>query len=125
MLPKLRTTTSKDLTDTAATSRNKLTDLVSKNNSTKSRVNIAAHNAIREKIEYMEPAEKDAMYPHMADGKKRKTSFKEPSQNMLTKMQINNLRNENRKINTKLVVLENQLAQKDKLFEDMYKAAFT
>ena len=46
-------------------------------------------------------------------------------QNMLTKMQINNLRNENRKINTKLVVLENQLAQKDKLFEDMYKAAFT
>ncbi len=28
-------------------------------------------------------------------------------QNMLTKMQINNLRNENRKINTKLVVLEN------------------
>lgn len=46
-------------------------------------------------------------------------------QNMLTKMQINNLRNENRKINTKLVVLENQLAQKDKLFEDMYRAAFT
>ena len=45
-------------------------------------------------------------------------------QNMHTKMQINNLRNENRKINTKLVVLENQLAQKDKLFEDMYKAAF-
>ena len=44
---------------------------------------------------------------------------------MLTKMQINNLRNENRKINTKLVVLENQLAQKDKLFEDMYRAAFT
>ena len=44
---------------------------------------------------------------------------------MHTKMQINNLRNENRKINTKLVVLENQLAQKDKLFEDMYKAAFT
>jgi len=31
-------------------------------------------------------------------------------QNMHTKMQINNLRNENRKINTKLVVLENQLA---------------
>ena len=86
MLPKLRTTTSKDLTDTAVTSRNKLTDLVSKNNSTKSRVNIAAHNAIREKIEYMEPAEKDAMYPHMADDKKRKTSFKEPSQNMLTKI---------------------------------------
>lgn len=45
-------------------------------------------------------------------------------QNMHTKMQINNLRNENRKINTKLVVLENQLSQKDKLFEDMYKAAF-
>ena len=39
-------------------------------------------------------------------------------------MQINNLRHENRKINTKLLVLENQLAQKDKLFEDMYKAAF-
>ena len=43
---------------------------------------------------------------------------------MMTKMQINNLRHENRKINTKLLVLENQLAQKDKLFEDMYKAAF-
>ena len=43
---------------------------------------------------------------------------------MQTKMQINTLKNENRKINTKLHVLENQLAQKDKLFEDMYKAAF-
>ena len=31
-------------------------------------------------------------------------------QNMMTKMQINNLRHENRKINTKLLVLENQLA---------------
>ena len=39
-------------------------------------------------------------------------------------MEINNLRNENRKINTKMLVLENQLIQKDKLFEDMYKAAF-
>ena len=46
-------------------------------------------------------------------------------QNMHTKMQINSLRNENRKINTKLLVLENQLAQKDKLFEDMYRAAFS
>jgi hypothetical protein len=45
-------------------------------------------------------------------------------QNMHTKMQINSLRNENRKIGTKLLVLENQLVQKDKLFEDMYKAAF-
>ena len=45
-------------------------------------------------------------------------------QNMQTKMHINTLKNENRKINTKLHVLENQLAQKDKLFEDMYKAAF-
>ena len=43
---------------------------------------------------------------------------------MQTKMEINNLRNENRKINTKMLVLENQLSQKDKLFEDMYKAAF-
>jgi len=43
---------------------------------------------------------------------------------MQTKMQTNSLRNENRKINTKLLVLENQLVQKDKLFEDMYKAAF-
>lgn len=31
-------------------------------------------------------------------------------QNMITKMEINGLRNENRKINTKLLVLENQLA---------------
>lgn len=46
-------------------------------------------------------------------------------QNMHTKVQINSLRNENRKINTKLQVLENQLAQKDKLFEDMYRAAFS
>ena len=45
-------------------------------------------------------------------------------QNMHTKIQINNLKNENRKINTQLLILENQLAQKDKLFEDMYKAAF-
>jgi len=45
-------------------------------------------------------------------------------QNMLTKMEVHSLRNENRKINTKLVVLEQQLAQKDKLFEDMYRAAF-
>jgi len=43
---------------------------------------------------------------------------------MHTKIQINNLKNENRKINTQLVVLESQLSQKDKLFEDMYKAAF-
>jgi len=39
-------------------------------------------------------------------------------------MQINDLLNENRKINTKLQALENQLVQKDKLFEDMYKVAF-
>ena len=45
-------------------------------------------------------------------------------QNMHTKIEVNGLRNENRKINTKLLVLENQLAQKDKLFEDMYRAAF-
>ena len=45
-------------------------------------------------------------------------------QNMHTKIQFNNLKNENRKINTQLLILENQLAQKDKLFEDMYKAAF-
>jgi len=45
-------------------------------------------------------------------------------QNMQTKMKINSLQNENRKINTKMMVLENQLQQKDKLFEDMYKAAF-
>ena len=44
---------------------------------------------------------------------------------MHTKVQINSLRNENRKISTKLQVLENQLAQKDKLFEDMYRAAFS
>ena len=31
-------------------------------------------------------------------------------QNMVTKMEINGLRNENRKIQTKLLVLENQLA---------------
>ena len=43
---------------------------------------------------------------------------------MHTKIQFNNLKNENRKINTQLLILENQLAQKDKLFEDMYKAAF-
>ena len=43
---------------------------------------------------------------------------------MHTKIHINSLTNENRKINTKLQVLENQLVQKDKLFEDMYKAAF-
>ena len=43
---------------------------------------------------------------------------------MQTKMKINSLQNENRKINTKMMVLENQLQQKDKLFEDMYKAAF-
>ena len=46
-------------------------------------------------------------------------------QNMHTKIQINSLKSENRKISTKLQVLENQLVQKDKLFEDMYKAAFT
>ena len=40
-------------------------------------------------------------------------------------MQINSLKNENRKINTRVVVLENQLIQKDKLFEDMYKMAFS
>lgn len=45
-------------------------------------------------------------------------------QNMHTKMEINSLRTQNRKINTKLMMLENQLAQKDKLFEDMYRAAF-
>ena len=43
---------------------------------------------------------------------------------MHTKMEINSLRTQNRKINTKLMMLENQLAQKDKLFEDMYRAAF-
>ena len=45
--------------------------------------------------------------------------------NMKSKIQVNGLKTENRKINTKLLVLENQLVQKDKLFEDMYRAAFS
>lgn len=46
-------------------------------------------------------------------------------QNMQTKVQMNGLKTENRKITTKMHNLENQLAQKDKLFEDMYKVAFS
>ena len=44
---------------------------------------------------------------------------------MQTKVQINGLKTENKKITTKMHNLENQLAQKDKLFEDMYKVAFS
>ena len=44
---------------------------------------------------------------------------------MQTKVQINGLKTENRKITTKMHALENQLAQKDKLFDDMYKVAFS
>ena len=41
-----------------------------------------------------------------------------------TSVQINSLIGENRMINTKLQVLENELREKDKLFEDMYRVAF-
>ena len=44
--------------------------------------------------------------------------------NMRTKQDANALRDENKKNATKIVFLEHQLLTKDKLFEEMYKAAF-
>ena len=43
---------------------------------------------------------------------------------MKTKQESNALRDENRKNATKIVFLEQQLLTKDKLFEEMYRAAF-
>ena len=44
--------------------------------------------------------------------------------NMKTKQESNALRDENKKNATKIVFLEQQLLTKDRLFEEMYRAAF-
>jgi hypothetical protein len=45
-------------------------------------------------------------------------------QNILVKLQSNEVRDENTKLRTRLTMMQNQLKGKDKLIDDLYKSAF-